>query len=449
MSAAAQFPMTRTADTVPRISLGPNAPAELSDFLAHAGIEVLHYAQKHHAQLYVDFVGASPGGVEVLSIDLAERGSRPARASAALVTDNWQAAACLIISRVLGFKPALLSADSATLSILKSAIGVAASAVPVIISGEIGSGKYNLARLIHSASRCRGGIFTMNCASLDDADLLSLEDLPEAGPRGSAAGAAIVYLDELAELSDAAQIKLVQFLQTVDRMPPAEVGHAGSLRIISATNRPLVHLVSRGELRRELYWRLNVFSLELPPLRDRVGDVAMLARYFLHRANPRRVFTPMALKILGNYSFPGNVLELESLVMRLAIAPLQTGHSLIDVVDVRRHLVVAPVAGEAQVSGWKSSREEARREMILRTIAAAGGNRGEAARRLGITTRALQYHITKAGLSRRRNAKCLARAAVTIAPAAPIFSSSEVFDSRPAADPEFSSELFAAESIPS
>jgi DNA-binding NtrC family response regulator len=84
----------------------------------------------------------------------------------------------------------------------------------------------------------------------------------------------------------------------------------------------------------------------------------------------------------------------------LAIAPLGTGNSLIDVPDVRRHLVVVPAEGEQPTSGWKTSREEARRAMILKTIAAAGGNRAEAARRLGITTRALQYHITKAGLSR-------------------------------------------------
>ncbi len=93
-------------------------------------------------------------------------------------------------------------------------------------------------------------------------------------------------------------------------------------------------------------------------------------------------------------------MELENLVTRLAIAPLGTGNSLIDVPDVRRHLMVVPAEGEPPTSGWKSSREEARRAMILKTIAAAGGNRVEAARRLGITTRALQYHITKAGLSR-------------------------------------------------
>lgn len=172
------------------------------------------------------------------------------------------------------------------------------------------------------------------------------------------------------------------------------------MRLIAATNRALAAIVERGDFRRELFWRLNVYSLEIPPLRQRVGDVALLAKLFLRRANPRRIFTPMALRAMSTYAFPGNVMELENLVTRLAIAPLGTGNSLIDVPDVRRHLMVVSTEAEQPTSGWKSSREEARRAMILKTIAAAGGNRAEAARRLGITTRALQYHITKAGLSR-------------------------------------------------
>jgi DNA-binding NtrC family response regulator len=165
-------------------------------------------------------------------------------------------------------------------------------------------------------------------------------------------------------------------------------------------------MAERGEFRRELFWRLNVFSLTLPALRQRRSDVPMLARYFLRRANPRRIFTPGALKLLSEYPFPGNVLELENLVARLAIAPLAIGSEAVDVTDIRRHLI-AVNGEEAPVSGWKYSREEARREMVLRTIAAAGGNRCEAARRLGITQRALQYHITKAGLSRPRKSRLL------------------------------------------
>lgn len=377
----------------------------MADFLARAGLEVLPYAHKHHAALYVDFVGARPSGVEVVSFDLVSRGTRGARLSADLTTDNWQTAACLVISRALGLKPALLTADPAMLGIVSSTLGVAASHVPVILSGEIGTGKYNLARLVHGASRCRGPLVTMNCASFEEVDTASVHGaFRETGGQGGDSDAASVFLDEIGELTDGAQVKLLQLLQAAERTPWNEVGRArNSLRFIAATNRPLTAMVARGDFRRELFWRLNVFTLEVLPLRRRSGDVPMLASYFLRRANPRRLFTPMALKVMGAYSFPGNVLELESLVTRLAIAPLSSGN-LVDVSDVRRQLMVAPASGEPLVSGWKSSREEARREMIIKTIAATGGNRAEAARRLGITLRTLQYHITKAGLSRRRPA---------------------------------------------
>jgi DNA-binding NtrC family response regulator len=390
--------LSRASRQSPRVCLGPNAPAEMADFIARAGIEVLPYASKHRATMYVDFVGARPSGVEVLSLDLVSKGSRAPRTGADLATDQWQTAACMVISQALRLKPILLTADPAMLGAIRSAMGVAASQVPVILSGEIGSGKYNIARIIHGASRCNGPLHSISCASLADVDVENLiGTLPAAGGHSGS----VLFLDEIAELTDGAQLKLLQMLQALERTPLFEERQRGAaMRFIAATNRALAAMVERGDFRRELFWRLNVFSLAIAPLRQRVGDVAILAKLFLRRANPRRMFTPMALRVMGAYAFPGNVMELENLVTRLAIAPLGTGNSLIDVPDVRRHLMVVPIEGEQPTSGWKSSREEARRAMILKTIAAAGGNRAEAARRLGITTRALQYHITKAGLSR-------------------------------------------------
>lgn len=403
----------RVEEAPPRVCVGPGAPAEMADFLTRAGLEVLPYARKQHASLYADFVGARPSGVEVLSFDLGPAGTHAIRTDADLATDCWPAAACLIISCALRLKPPLITTDPDMLAVIKSAIGVATSDVAVIVQGEIGVGKYNLARLLHCASHSCGPLVTINCASLETIDIDNLlASLPPAGALPAAASlsnrpdASVAFLDEIGDLTDAAQVKLLQLLQAAERTPWAETDHThAALRFVAATNRPLVEMVERGDFRRELYWRLNVFGLSVPPLRQRGSDVATLARYFLRRANPRRMFTPMALKMLGSYPFPGNILELENLVTRLAIAPLQTGNSIIDIPEIRRHLVVAPAEGDAQVNGWKSSREVARREMILRTIAAAGGNRAEAARRLGITLRALQYHITKAGLSRRRSGR--------------------------------------------
>jgi len=412
-----------------RVCLGQGAPQGLSDFIERAGIDVLPYSQKHLASLYVDFIGARPPGVEVLAIDLGTQNTgSPQRASADLTTNNWHTAGCLIISHALGLKPPLLSADPEMLLVIKTALGVAKSQVPVLLSGEIGAGKCNIARLIHHAGTSRAPFTIVSCAGLQDVDVERLPGAMLSDSGHSSGPAATLYLDEIAELCDAAQLKLLDLLRAVE-IQPSQAAGGGAMpgaRIISATNRSFPTMVERGEFRRDLYWRLNIFAIQVPALRERVGDVAMLARYFLRRANSRRSFTPMALKTLAGYAFPGNVLELESLVTRLAISPLVTGASFIDVADIRRHLVIAHGTDATPASGWKSSREEARREMILSTIAAAGGNRLQAARRLGITLRALQYHITKAGLSRRRRPRvtqAIAAATIATPPAqTPVFS---------------------------
>ncbi|MBV8454639.1 MAG: sigma 54-interacting transcriptional regulator [Deltaproteobacteria bacterium] len=403
----------RNSDAVPRVTLGPGAPAGMADFIAHAGIELVPFVHRQRAQIYVDFCGARPTAIEIISIELQGEAGASSRPAADLVTNSWPAAACLVISTALGLKPVLLSADDEMLMAIKSAVGVATTHVPVVISGEIGSGKYNIARLIHHASRCGTPLLAVNCAAFDNVDLATVSN-----GRGQGRPAAGLFLDEIGELGEAAQIKLLNLLQARERVPTP----GPPLRLIAATNRPLTEMVERGEFRRELFWRLNVFSVGLPPLRQRRSDVPMLARYFLRRANPRRIFTPAALKLLGEYAFPGNVLELENLVTRLAIAPLVVSSHFVDVADIRRHLV-AVNGDQAPVCGWKASREEARREMVLRIIAAAGGDRIEAARRLGITQRALQYHITKAGLSRPRKPRTLP---VTANPAAANQSASRV-----------------------
>ena len=399
-----------SADPRRPVCLGTGAPEGMADFLMHAGLEVVPYAQRHHASLYVDFLGARPTGIEVLGIELTSKSGEPSRPYTHFATDNWQTAACFVLSHALRLSPPLLAGDTGMLSVIRSAMSVATSQVPVVLSGEIGVGKSALARLIHSASRCDALMLALNCSSLENVEaetvfkaLNSVRTVNPPSTRESARFDATIFLDELGELSDAGQLKLLRMLQTAERTPvPHNGASPAAFRFVAATNRQLASMVERGEFRKEVYWRLNVFSLEVPALRQRQGDIAMLARYFLRRANPKRAFTPMALKSLSHYAFPGNVLELEGLVTRLAISPLATGNTFIDIADLRRHLMVAPPGEPVQVSAWKSSREDARREMILKAIAAAGGDRAEAARRLGIGTRALQYHITRAGLSRRR-----------------------------------------------
>jgi len=402
-----------------RICLGMGAPEGLAEFLVQAGLDVLPFAQKHLASLYVDFLGAKPTGVPLLSIELQAKSGRGPRPDADFATDNWQSAACFILSHVLKLQPPLMTTDSEMLAMIRTAMSVAPSSVPVIITGEIGSGKQALARLIHTASRRRGAFTAVNCASWDsaingrgplaasvEADSAAIAQLTLPG----AIAGGTLFLDEVGELTMAAQVKLLVMLQGSDgTLLDGET--AVAVRHIAATNRSLAEMAERGDFRRDLYWRLNVFSLELPPLRRRAGDIPILSRYFLRQANPRRSLSPFALKMLTNYPFPGNIRELQNLIARLAIAPLAAGNHIIDTPDIRRHLLIQGAEAEPPSSGWKTSREEARRDMVLRAIAACGGNRAAAARKLGITPRTLQYHITKAGLSRRRGIKPIESAA--------------------------------------
>lgn len=396
---------------IPRVCLGMEAPAEVAEFLRCAGVEVLPFGQKQHASLYVDFVGAQPSGVPLLSIQLAPAGTRQTRPHAHLVTDNPLTAGCLIISRLLRLQPPLLTADPAMLDVVRTALSAAPSPVPVIISGEIGLGKAVLARLIHTASRRQGPFVTLNCVTLDSeracgdgSGALTTADWSAAMAR---VGNGTMFLDEIGELSAQAQSRLLQVLEVNASALWMVGGMPAGVRVIGATNRRLLELMMRGEFRKDLFWQLSVFTLEIPPLRQRPADVALLARHFLRQANPRRTLSPMALRLLSNYPFPGNIRELHNLIARLAVMPLAKAGQTIDAPDVHGQLAIGHGASETP-TGWKVSREEARREMVLRAIAACGGNRAEAARKLGITIRALQYHITKAGLSRRHSTRRLA-----------------------------------------
>jgi DNA-binding NtrC family response regulator len=160
-------------------------------------------------------------------------------------------------------------------------------------------------------------------------------------------------------------------------------------RLVLATNRPLGPLVLSGEFKRDLYDRLAVLIIGMPPLRDRRADIALLAVHFLRIAAPQLSFTPGALKALGNYPFPGNVRELHNLITRLAIMPRDGVSHLIDTADVRAQFV-APVLS---ASIWKSSPFQMRREMVMQALMVCGGDRTAAARKLGISVRALQQHV--------------------------------------------------------
>ncbi|WP_420454617.1 sigma-54 interaction domain-containing protein [Rubrivirga sp.] len=274
----------------------------------------------------------------------------------------------------------------------------------VLIEGETGTGKELVARALHyEGPRAEHPFVALFCGSLPD-DLLESELFGH--KKGSFTGAAAdkkglfeaadggtVFLDEVGDLSPKLQTALLRVLQT------GEVRRVGDtatrrvdVRVVSATNRPLADLVEDGSFREDLMYRLNTIRVELPPLRQRRADVALLAHHFLDRfaVGPRaRVegFTPDALDALRRHRWPGNVRELEGAVERAVV--LARG-ALVTVEDLR--LPAAP-AGDALDLPPDLTMKEVERLAVERTLDACDGNVSATARTLGVSRRWIQYRL--------------------------------------------------------
>ena len=291
-------------------------------------------------------------------------------------------------------------------------VHVAPTEATVLINGESGTGKELVASALHHKSlRSSGPFVKVNCAAL--AETL-LESELFGHERGAFTGAdrrregrfvqahgGTLFLDEIGETSPAMQAKLLRVLQEheLQRVGGQETIRV-DVRIIVATNRDLEEEVAAGRFREDLYYRLNVVELEVPPLRDRHGDIPLLATYFLHRfadKNNRAVsgITPECMDILNRYPWPGNVRELEHCIERGVI--LMRG----DYLDVNAlPLAVQRWAGanEPRETGEPSTLKEAEKALILKTLEETGGNRSEAARRLQITRKTLLNKLKSYGI---------------------------------------------------
>ncbi|HEU0032607.1 MAG TPA: sigma 54-interacting transcriptional regulator [Kofleriaceae bacterium] len=277
---------------------------------------------------------------------------------------------------------------------------VAASDATVLVTGESGTGKELVARAIHARSPRRDGpLVTVNCAALPEALLESelfghvkgaFTDARTARPGlfAQAAGGSL-FLDEIGELPLALQPKLLRALQ--DRVVRPVGGDREvevDVRIIAATNRELATLVAERAFREDLYYRLDVIRVELPPLRARDNDVLLLAQHFLVRSARRAHkaidgFSPAAARQLLAYSWPGNVRELQNCIERAVALARYATISVEDLPDRVRAPATRPDPVASDDLADLPTMEEVERRYIARVMAAVGGNKASAARILG------------------------------------------------------------------
>jgi two-component system response regulator AtoC len=299
------------------------------------------------------------------------------------------------------------------LEVMERAAGFKAT---VLLTGESGTGKEVLARAIHSQSPRRSEAFVaINCAAIPEA-LLESELFGHS--KGAFTGAdrarrglfleadgGTLFLDEVGELPTALQAKLLRVLQEEEIRPLGESkSRRVDVRVLAATARDLEAEVGAGRFREDLFYRLNVVRLAVPPLRERPNDIPLLVDHFLARfretlGKPVRGISDEALEKLVAYRWPGNVRELENVVERAIIL---AGSDRIGLSELPQN-VVMPQPGEATASrptdySLRRARRLVEVEAIQRALRATGGNRTHAARLLEISHRALLYKLKEHGI---------------------------------------------------
>lgn len=298
---------------------------------------------------------------------------------------------------------------------------VAGRDATVLVTGESGTGKELIARQIHSLSlRAKGPFVAINCAAIPETLIESELFGHEKGAFTHAverrighfelAAGGTLFLDEIGELSLAVQVKLLRFIQEreffrIGRGKPLQV----DLRIIAATNRQLEELVKEGKFRQDLYYRIHVVNLTVPPLRDRFEDIPVLAQHFIDRFGPTYgnrslSFTDEAMKVLVEYGWPGNVRELENLIESLlALAP----NDLVSADDLPKKLKVKGnfESMKNKVFEGNLNFEDAEKafesEMIVKALRKTNYVQTRAAELLGISRRILKYKMDKLGISEK------------------------------------------------
>jgi len=297
----------------------------------------------------------------------------------------------------------MIGSSSRMIEIYKTVSRVAPTDATVVIEGETGTGKELVARMIHkNSNRAAHPFVAVDCGAIPAA---LLESELFGAMRGAFTGAdrdrvgvleaanrGTVFLDEIGDIDGAFQVKLLRFLQEREIRP---VGAAREkkvdVRVVAATNRDLQKMVEEGKFRQDLWFRLNTVRLEMPPLRERRSDIPLLARFFLDKYNGRYnrdvKLTESGLKSLKDFTWPGNVRQLQHLIERLTILAPN------DRVDAES--VQDAISAMEPKDGGGETLAETETDQIRRVLAATGGNKSRAAAILGIERKTLYRKLER------------------------------------------------------
>jgi Nif-specific regulatory protein len=315
------------------------------------------------------------------------------------------------------FRPANIIGNSKEMQVVYDLIAqVSKSDATVLIHGESGTGKELVAHAIHyNSPRAAKPIIKVNCAALPEtileSELFGHEKgaftgaLQQRKGRFELANGGTIFLDEVGDFSPATQIKLLRVLQEreferVGGTTPIKA----DVRVIAATNKSLEELIEKGTFRQDLYYRLNVFPIHIPPLRERRADILLLADFFVEKyskanfKNIRRISTP-AIDMLTAYHWPGNVRELENVIER---AVLLSDDNVIHGHQLPPTLQTAEASGTTRPETLDEILENVEREYLLDALKSSRGNMAKAAGALGITERIMGLRVKKYGIDPRR-----------------------------------------------
>lgn len=383
------------------------------------GIELVRHIGQHHPQIPVAIItayGSMATAVEALKAGAFDFVSKPVN----LDTLRQMVNSALRLEKDMREEfpepeRIMLGQSTAIRETRRMIVKLARSQAPIHISGESGTGKELAARLIHKlGSRCEGAFIPVNCGAIPhelmESELFGHKKGSFTGALGDHDGlfqeadGGSLFLDEVGDLPLPMQVKLLRAIQERSIRPIGSAKEvAVDTRILSASHKNLEELVRNGQFRQDLYYRINVIELRMPPLRERPDDIPILAAHILGKIGARSGYatknlSPGALQALQQYHFPGNVRELENIIERaLALSESKT-------VEVEDLQLMPGTSGETKpplipddipLEDYLAGVE---RSAILRALEQTRWNRTAAAKKLGITFRALRYKLAKLGL---------------------------------------------------